>query len=241
MPIDASSPPAIAIDGLTRPIPHRAVSRPAPRRSVRSIVWFDRAKRLFDVTTAGAALVALAPLFGGVALVLKLTDPGPVFYGHRRVGRGGRSFACLKFRTMTTNGDEVLEQLLRNDATAREEWEATRKLRHDPRVTDLGRTLRRTSLDELPQLLNILRGDMSVVGPRPVVDDELDRYGRSASAYLSVRPGLTGLWQVSGRSDTTYHERVMLDRHYAARRSMAMDLAIIARTIPAVLRSSGSY
>ena len=241
MPIDASSPPAIAIDGLTRPVPHTAASRPAPRRSARAIAWSDRAKRLFDVTATGAALIVLSPLFGGVALVLKLSDPGPVLYGHRRVGRGGRSFACLKFRTMATNGDEVLERLLRDDPVAREEWEATRKLRHDPRVTEMGRVLRRTSLDELPQLINILRGDMSVVGPRPVVDDELERYGRSASAYLSVRPGLTGLWQVSGRSDTTYHERVMLDRHYAARRSMGMDLAIIARTIPAVLRSSGSY
>ena len=241
MPTETSSPTMAAIDGLARPIARSAVSRPAPRRSARALARSDRLKRLFDMTAAGAALIALAPLFGGVALVLKLTDPGPILYGHRRVGRGGRSFACLKFRTMVVDGDEVLDRLLRNDPAARAEWEATRKLRRDPRVTDLGRALRRTSLDELPQLLNILRGEMSVVGPRPVVDDELARYGRSASAYLSVRPGLTGLWQVSGRSDTTYRERIMLDRHYAARRSMAMDLAIVARTIPAVLRSSGSY
>ena len=199
------------------------------------------AKRAFDIAAASSALVVLAPLFGGVALVLKLTEPGPVFYAHERVGRTGRRFACLKFRTMVADGDAVLARCLAEDPAARAEWAATRKLRDDPRVTALGRLLRQTSLDELPQLLNIIRGDMSVVGPRPVVDAELERYGRSASAYLSVRPGLTGLWQVSGRSDTSYYQRVTLDRHYAKHRSMAMDLAIIARTVPVVLSSNGSY
>jgi exopolysaccharide production protein ExoY len=148
--------------------------------------------------------MVLSPLFLFVAILLRLTDPGPVFFGHKRVGLGGRSFHCLKFRTMCTDADAVLQRVLASDPAAAAEWEATRKLRNDPRISRVGRVLREYSVDELPQLINVIRGEMSLVGPRPVVTSELTRYGNAAVHYLSARPGITGLWQVSGRSDTTY-------------------------------------
>ena len=186
--------------------------------------------------------MALLPLFGLVAAMVRFSDGGgPVFYGHPRIGRDGRPFRCLKFRTMVVNGDAVLERYLRSDPSIRAEWDATRKLRDDPRVTRLGAVMRQFSIDELPQLINVVRGEMSLVGPRPVVRGELDRYGRSAAHYLSVRPGLTGLWQVSGRSDTTYRRRVACDRLYVQRWSLARDIAIVARTVPIVCLSRGSY
>jgi exopolysaccharide production protein ExoY len=199
------------------------------------------AKRGFDILGAVAALVALGPLFVLIALLIKLSDGGPVFYGHPRVGRGGRMFRCWKFRTMVTDGDAVLGAYLRADPLAAAEWAATRKLRCDPRITRVGTVLRKLSIDELPQVFNIIVGDMSIVGPRPVVRDELDRYGRSAVFYLRSRPGLTGLWQVSGRNDVSYAARVQFDRHYVENWSLAEDIRIIAKTVPAVCMSRGSY
>jgi exopolysaccharide production protein ExoY len=198
-------------------------------------------KRGFDVVGAVAGLVVLSPLLLMLALLVKLSDGGRVLYGHRRVGRDGSSFRCLKFRTMAENGDAVLAAHLERNPQLRQEWLATRKLQDDPRVTSVGLVLRKLSLDELPQLINILRGEMSFVGPRPVVEDELELYGTAVECYLKSRPGLTGLWQISGRNDVSYSARVAFDRHYVENWSFAFDLVIIVKTFPAVLSSRGSY
>jgi exopolysaccharide production protein ExoY len=192
------------------------------------------------MTSSGAALLLLAPLMLGVALMVKATSKGPVLYGHTRIGHSGRRFRCWKFRSMVTDGDAVLARHLRDNPDARAEWDETLKLHDDPRVTRIGHVLRALSIDELPQLLNIFLGDMSVVGPRPVTEGELQRYGVSAAHYLRTRPGLTGLWQVSGRSDVSYHRRVLMDRYYVAHWSFVSDIGIIARTIPAVVLARGS-
>ncbi|TNH38847.1 sugar transferase [Paracoccus haeundaensis] len=199
------------------------------------------AKRGLDITLAVLGLVLLAPLILALVIVLKLTDSGPLLYGHRRVGFGGREFRCWKFRTMVVNGDTVLEQYLRKHPAKAALWNEQRKLVDDPRVTPLGAVLRKLSLDELPQLLNVLTGEMSLVGPRPVVREELAYYASSARHYLSARPGLSGLWQISGRSNTTYLERVQLDRFYVMNWSLWMDLRIIFMTIPAVVMSRGAH
>ncbi|NTF33755.1 sugar transferase [Rhizobium skierniewicense] len=199
------------------------------------------AKRSFDVSSALLAILILSPIFLMIMALVKFSDRGPAFYGHRRVGHNGRSFHCLKFRTMVMNGDEVLRQYLAANPDAEEEWKTTRKLKNDPRVTAIGSVLRKLSLDELPQLINIIRGEMSVVGPRPVVDEELNYYENAASYYLSTRPGLTGLWQISGRNDVSYKERVDYDTQYVRNWSMMQDVFIIAKTIPAVCMSRGSY
>ncbi len=199
------------------------------------------AKRALDIAGAGALLLLGAPVFLLLAVLVR-ADGGPAFYAHERVGRGGRRFGCLKFRSMVVDSAARLEALLAADPAARTEWEATRKLRHDPRITWIGRFLRATSLDELPQLLNVLRGDMSLVGPRPVVAAELAaHYGAAAEHYLSVRPGITGLWQVSGRSDTSYAQRVALDVRYATNPSLLADVRILLRTPAAVLLRRGAY
>jgi exopolysaccharide production protein ExoY len=174
-------------------------------------------------------------------LLVKLSDRGPVFYGHRRIGHNGKTFRCLKFRTMVVDGDRVLKAYLQANPRAMDEWRTTRKLQDDPRVTLVGAVLRKLSLDELPQLINIIRGEMSVVGPRPVVEDELELYENAAIYYLQSRPGLTGLWQVSGRNDVSYASRVAFDTHYVKNWSLSSDVVIIAKTIPAVCLSRGSY
>ncbi len=172
--------------------------------------------------------------------VTALTSPGPALFRHRRVGFNGRHFECLKFRTMVTDAPERLRKLLESDPSAAAEWATNRKLRNDPRITAIGAILRKSSLDELPQLFNVLRGDMSIVGPRPVTDEELERYASSVGAYLSCRPGITGLWQVSGRSTTTYNKRVACDTFYARNWSLALDAKIMAVTIPALLVSDNA-
>jgi len=198
-------------------------------------------KRGFDIVGAAAGILLLSPLFLMLALLVKFSDGGRVFYGHSRIGRNGRVFQCLKFRTMVENGDQVLAAHFARNPQSREEWLATRKLQDDPRVTRVGAVLRKLSLDELPQMFNILRGDMSIVGPRPVVKDELEFYGPAADYYLKSRPGLTGLWQVSGRNDVSYHARVAFDRYYVENWSFIFDLKIIVKTVPAVFSSRGSY
>lgn len=202
----------------------------------------SRLKRTMDVLGALPALIVFSPFFLMIALLIKFTDGGRIFYGHKRVGRNGRDFYCLKFRTMVQNGDAVLDRHLAGNPAARAEWMATRKLQDDPRVTVVGAVLRKLSLDELlPQLVNILKGDMSIVGPRPVVRAELEYYGSALPVYLLSRPGLTGLWQVSGRSDVSYDARVAFDRQYVENWSLATDIVIIVKTIPAVCMSRGSY
>ena len=198
-------------------------------------------KRTIDVLGSLAALVLMGPLLIAITLAIWLCDAGPAVYSQERIGRNGRIFRCLKFRTMVMNADKVFDQLLANDALARTEWETMHKLRRDPRITRLGRFLRMSSLDELPQLFNVLKGDMSLVGPRPIVPAEARRYGRRFSSYCLVKPGLTGLWQVSGRNNTSYRRRVALDVAYARRASLSLDLWIMFRTVPAIVSASGCY
>lgn len=199
------------------------------------------AKRMFDVTAASLILIMLAPLFIMTAAVILATSGGPVLFGHRRVGLGGRTFRCWKFRTMRTDAAEALQRHLDANPEARAEWQARRKLKDDPRITAFGRVLREYSVDELPQLLNVILGDMSLVGPRPVVDEEIDYYGSEAQTYFAARPGITGLWQVSGRSETDYARRVELDAKYVRSWSHSRDMGILLRTVPAVLGARGSY
>jgi exopolysaccharide production protein ExoY len=200
-------------------------------------------KRSMDISISGLLICFLSPVLLLISGLIVL-EGGPIFFGHVRVGRHGTRFACLKFRTMRTDAAAALAALLVRDPAARAEWDATRKLRHDPRVTRVGRLLRATSLDELPQLFNVLRGEMSLVGPRPVTQDELDRYyipECAQAAYLSVRPGITGVWQVGGRNDLGYTTRVALDCAYAGRPSLRADVMILFRTFNVVVRRKGAY
>ncbi|CAB3760150.1 UDP-phosphate galactose phosphotransferase [Burkholderia sp. MSh2] len=197
-------------------------------------------KRSFDLAGASLLLVMLAPVLSGIAWTVR-RDGGPAIFGHERVGRNGRRFKCLKFRSMVTNADAALKALLERDPDARAEWDREFKLKNDVRITPVGRFLRKTSLDELPQLINVLRGDMSLVGPRPIVEAELERYGTDARYYLMAKPGMTGLWQVSGRNDTDYSTRVSLDVSYVREWSLRRDIGILFRTINVVLRGSGAY
>jgi Undecaprenyl-phosphate galactose phosphotransferase WbaP len=198
------------------------------------------AKRAFDIVGAVFLGVLLSPLIVAIITFIRI-EGQPVLFWHKRIGRNGRSFHCLKFRTMVRNAEQVLRHLLDEHPELRDEWTKNFKLRQDPRITRTGRVLRLTSLDELPQLWNVLRGEMSLVGPRPIVRAELLRYGRNASRYLAVKPGLTGLWQVKGRSDTTYRRRVAMDKFYVRNQGIWLDLYILASTPAAVLRRNGAY
>ena len=198
------------------------------------------AKRVLDIVGAVILGLVFSPLIVVIVFMMR-KGGGTVIYRHWRVGHGGRIFCCLKFRTMVPNADQVLRELLEKDPELRAEWTRNHKLRHDPRVTRLGRFLRRTSLDELPQLLNVLRGEMSLVGPRPVVREELLRYGRNISTYLAAKPGITGLWQVTGRNDTDYRRRVVLDVYYVRNQNLLLDLYILAKTTGVVLGGNGAY
>jgi len=199
------------------------------------------ARRLIELAIVCAALLFMLPVLGTIFALLKLQDGGPALFGHWRIGRGGRRFRCWKFRTMVMDADQRLRAHLENDPIARLEWEADQKLRTDPRVTPLGRFLRKSSLDELPQLLNVLNGEMSLIGPRPIVVDEIQKYGRRYRDYVCVRPGITGLWQVSGRNGTTYRRRVAIDTFYVRHWNLRLDAAILLRTIKVVLTSDGAF
>jgi undecaprenyl-phosphate galactose phosphotransferase len=189
-------------------------------------------KRVFDLVFSLFVLVACFPFFLGVALLVKCFSKGPIFYSQERIGRGGVPFACYKFRTMNVGADQELPP----------EWKIERKLKRDPRITKIGHFLRKTSLDELPQFWNVVKGDLSVVGPRPVTREEIvEEYGPYASRLLTIRPGITGPWQVSGRSDSTYRERIRLDMQYIRHPSLLKDLLYIVKTIPAMVFSRGAY
>lgn len=222
---------------VVQPAPGR-IARPSPVRVRQS--RHVGAKRAFDILFSVLALVFLAPVIGVVALLLRLSEPGPVFFAHMRVGKGGRAFRCYKFRSMRADGADRLAALLAIDPVARAEWQAEQKLDRDPRVHRIGAILRRTSLDELPQFWNVLKGDMSVVGPRPVTMDEAERYGRHFADYCRVKPGITGAWQVGGRSDTSYEERVGMDVDYVRNGTLAGDLRIVAKTVGVVLGQRGA-
>lgn len=199
-------------------------------------------KRGFDILFSLLALLLALPFLCFIYLTIKITSGGNVFFSHERIGRGGRKFRCYKFRTMYPDAEKRLKEILKQCPEKRKEWEATHKLKNDPRVTPIGSFLRKTSLDELPQFWNVLKGDLSVVGPRPVVDDELKiHFGPKAEKILSIRPGITGLWQVSGRNDTSYSTRVMLDEKYVDSRSLMLDIKLIAKTIPSMISSKGAY
>jgi len=233
----------------------KKVSRRAPRLQPRRVLSpndkapllrsgkppkLRREKRALDLVLAAALIVLLAPLLILLAFLVKL-DGGPVLYGCRRIGSDGRSFRCWKFRSMVVDADRVLQYLLATDERAREEWNRDFKLRSDPRVTVIGRFLRKTSLDELPQLFNVVTGSMSLVGPRPIVEAEIDRFGRGLWAYFACRPGITGLWQIAGRNDIQYARRVELNERYTAEWSIWLDLAILSKTVVTVARRSGAY
>ncbi|HXE12756.1 MAG TPA: undecaprenyl-phosphate galactose phosphotransferase WbaP [Bryobacteraceae bacterium] len=198
-------------------------------------------KRVLDLLFSTIVLIVLSPILAAIALAIRLESRGPAIFGHTRIGQNGCTFRAWKFRTMVLNGDQVLEEHLRKNPAARAEWEQDHKLRKDPRVTRVGRFLRKTSLDELPQLWNVLTNDMSLVGPRPIVEAEIPKYGNSYSLYTRVKGGVTGLWQVSGRNDIAYEERVKLDSFYVRNWSVWLDLCILYRTIGTVLFRSGAY
>ncbi len=216
----------------------RVAHRITDRRLIQKVRAANgRLKRAFDFALAAALLLFLAPAFLTIALLIKSADGGPVFYRHTRVGRQGARFSCLKFRTMAIDSEERLASILVNDPQAAAEWQEGQKLRNDPRITAIGAFLRKTSLDELPQFWNVLRGDMSIVGPRPVTRAELNRYGKDRRYYLLVRPGITGLGQVSGRSSTGYERRIRFDREYLEEWSWLGEFWILLMTIPAVLNT----
>jgi Undecaprenyl-phosphate galactose phosphotransferase WbaP len=197
-------------------------------------------KRSFDIVVSALLLLLLSPLFA--VLMYKITrDGGSPFYGHGRIGKGGRKFDCYKFRSMILNSQQVLQEVLRTDPQARAEWERDFKLKNDPRITAVGHFLRRTSLDELPQLWNVLKGDMSLVGPRPIVQAELERYKKDVGFYLLDKPGMTGLWQISGRNDVDYKTRVYFDSWYVKNWSLWTDIVILFKTVTVVLRRDGAY
>lgn len=196
-------------------------------------------KRVIDIVGSLCGLIILSPLFLIVGILVKMEDPkGTILFGHKRVGRNGKLFSCWKFRSMFANAEQMLEQL---SPEQKKEYAETFKLQNDPRVTKVGKFIRKTSLDELPQLFNILKGEMTIVGPRPIVTKELDFYGDYQELYKSVKPGLTGLWQISGRSDTTYDERIAFDIEYITTRNIFKDIYILMKTLIKVLKRDGAY
>jgi len=198
-------------------------------------------KRVVDFLGSVMLGLLASPLILGAGLAILFTSKGPILYRHSRMGRGNRPFVALKFRTMRVNAEEGLQDYLESDLALREQWESVKKLKNDPRVTPVGRFLRRFSLDEVPQLWNVLMGDMSLIGPRPIVAGEIERYGREYATYARMRPGLTGLWQVSGRNDTTYQQRVDYDSYYVRNWSLFLDAKILVKTFRAVISGAGAY
>jgi len=206
-----------------------------------NMFWNLAIKRFLDLVLVSLGGLVILPFLLILALIVKISSPGPVLYGHKRLGLNGKYFKAYKFRSMVKDADQKLQYILEADHRLRDEWEASHKLKDDPRVTMIGRILRRTSFDEFPQLINILKGEMSLIGPRPVTDPEIEKYGENARRVLTVKPGLTGLWQVSGRSDTDYAERVSYDLYYIQSWSVWLDLWILYRTPGAILKGKGAY
>jgi len=198
-------------------------------------------KRIMDLCIAVPAAIFLSPGLLALAIWVYLDDGAPIIFAHTRRGKNGKPFKCLKFRTMVRDADARLEALLKTDPVLRAEWEKNQKLKDDPRLTKHGGFLRRYSLDELPQLWNIIKGEMSIVGPRPIVEDEVRRYGRDIASYDALKPGVVGIWQISGRNDTSYEARVQMDVDYVAKQSVFNDLMILVKAIPAILLKKGAY
>lgn len=226
---------------VAKPLPVTAAS-PALRSPPHSVSMLSPLMlRSFDLTIALITLILFLPLMLVIIFMIKGASPGPAIFCQQRVGRRGEMFPCFKFRTMVVDAQERLAQVLAESEEARLEWARDQKLRNDPRVTPIGAFLRKTSLDELPQLMNIVFGHMSIVGPRPIIEGEIERYGARFDHYCSVRPGLTGLWQISGRNDVSYAMRVRLDSLYARRQSLGLNVAICLKTVPALISSRGCY
>lgn len=226
------------MEALTTTLPQKRFSLPSPAWKIRHLP----VKRIFDLVFSLLVLTLGFPLYLLIALGIKCTSKGKVFYSQIRIGRGGKAFRCYKFRTMYADADDRLNTILESDPVKRAEWITNRKLKQDPRITPIGRFLRKTSLDEIPQFFNVLMGNLSIVGPRPVVQEEIDQFfGVKAYKILSIRPGLTGIWQVSGRNNTTYTHRVHLDETYVDSQTFWLDLKLIAKTIPCMIFARGAY
>lgn len=207
--------------------------------SKKSDIKYRFVKRTFDIIISGLSIILLSPIFLMIAILIKLDSKGKVFYKHKRIGKNGEFIYLYKFRSMYSDSKERLEELLK-DPKIKKEWEENYKLNNDPRITKIGNILRKTSLDELPQLLNILNGDMSIVGPRPIVEDELEKYGLYKKKFLSVIPGLTGWWACNGRSCTSYDDRMKLELYYIDNRSIILDLKVIFKTFISVIKRDGA-
>jgi lipopolysaccharide/colanic/teichoic acid biosynthesis glycosyltransferase len=220
----------------------KAIGAIAERRLAR-IRRSDIAKRLFDIVFSLSVLVLCAPIYLILAAAIACTSSGSIFYVQERVGKNYRHFGCIKFRTMVPNADRVLDEMMARSADLRQEFSENFKLKHDPRITKIGKFLRITSLDEFPQFINVLKGEMSVVGPRPLVPEEIEKYGNSIDKVLTIRPGITGLWQVSGRNDIPYAQRIRIDVSYVKRRNFWLDLRIVIMTVAVMLmpKNNGAY
>ncbi len=229
--------------GFTRrgilPYVQRTIPRSLPLQRLNDEFF----KRLFDIFFSLSVLILFAPVYLILALLIALSSPGSVFYVQERVGKNRKLFGCIKFRTMVDNADEMFAQMMETSPHLRQEFQDNFKLKHDPRITWIGRFLRVTSLDEFPQFWNVLKGDMSVVGPRPLVVEELHKYGRHMDKVLTIRPGITGLWQVSGRNDIPYPRRVQMDLYYVNFKNFWIDLWIVTKTIGVVIfpKNNGAY
>ena len=201
----------------------------------RTLIIYIFCKNFLDFLFSMIILIACLPLFIIISLLIKLSSRGPIFFLQERIGRNNVSFKCIKFRTMHPEAKDILENLLMKDPKFKIEFEKTHKIKNDPRITTIGKLLRKTSLDELPQFINVLRNEMSIIGPRPIVSKEKKKYGKNIKKVLSIKPGITGLWQVSGRNNLTYKKRVNLDLNYAENYNFLMDLRILIRTIGVIL------
>jgi lipopolysaccharide/colanic/teichoic acid biosynthesis glycosyltransferase len=219
------------------------IAQKRPNRSSRQALNGQIGKRIFDIVFSLSVLIICSPLYLLIAVLIAISSPGPIFYIQERVGKNYRHFGCIKFRTMVNNADQVLESLIANCPEMRQEFEDNFKLKEDPRITWIGKILRLTSLDEFPQFWNVLMGDMSVVGPRPLVPEEIHKYGNRMTKILTIRPGITGLWQVSGRNNIPYPQRVNMDVYYVNYRNWLLDLWVVVKTFGVIIfpRNNGAY
>ena len=208
------------------------IKNPKNKNSIR---FYKLIKNLFDYLFSFLFLITFLPLFLIISLLIKLSSRGPIFFLQNRIGKNNIPFKCIKFRTMYPEAKDILENLLEKDLLLKKEFEKNYKIKNDPRITTIGKLLRKTSLDELPQFINVLRGEMSIIGPRPIVKEEKDKYGKYFKKVLLIKPGITGLWQVSGRNNLTYKRRVMLDLNYVENYNLLMDLRILLRTFGVIL------
>jgi lipopolysaccharide/colanic/teichoic acid biosynthesis glycosyltransferase len=229
---------------VSKPVSNKAVVKPLAKQRIRhGKKYRDVTKRLFDIIFSLLVLVLCAPVYLVLALAIACTSSGSIFYIQERVGKNYRHFGCIKFRTMIPDADRLLDEMMAQSEDLRQEFSENFKLKQDPRITKIGKFLRTTNLDEFPQFINVLKGEMSVVGPRPLVPEEIVRYGTKIDRVLTIRPGLTGLWQVSGRNNIPYEQRIDIDVSYVRRRNFWLDLRIIFKTILLTLRpkNNGAY